>query len=91
MMLGDKQMISLPIGGEGMNTFYNSTLLDAAGQAYPDDSFTWDAHLAMAKALTKTEGDKTTQFGTSLATLMAWWAWPMLLWDKGVEFVDSHY
>ena len=89
MMLGDDQMISLPIGGEGMNLFYNSNLLDEASQAYPTDDLTWDDFLAQAKQLTKTEGDKTTQFGTSLATMQAWWAWPLLLQSKGVDVVDS--
>jgi multiple sugar transport system substrate-binding protein len=88
-MLGDDQMISLPIGGEGMNLFYNRDLLDAAGQAYPNEELTWDTFLALAKELTKTEGDKITQFGTALGTMQAWWAWPMLPQSRGVDIVDS--
>lgn len=89
-MLGDARMISLPIGGEGMNLFYNKNLLDAASVAYPTDDLTWDDFRAAARQLTKTEGDQTTQFGASLGTLMAWWAWPTLLVGKGVDIVDSH-
>jgi multiple sugar transport system substrate-binding protein len=88
-MLGDEQMISLPIGGEGMNLFYNRNLLDAGSQAYPTDDMTWDEYLAVAKKLTKVEGGKTTQFGTSLGNMMAWWAWPMLLQGRGIDIVDS--
>jgi multiple sugar transport system substrate-binding protein len=88
-MLGDEQMISLPIGGEGMNLFYNKDLLDADGEAYPTDDLTWDQYLAMAKKLTKTEGDKITQFGTSLAMMQAWWAWPLVVQSYGGDIVDS--
>jgi multiple sugar transport system substrate-binding protein len=88
-MLGDNQTLCLPIGGEGMNLFYNRTLLDEAGVAYPGEDSTWDDFLTLAKQLTKTEGDKITQFGTSLATMQAWWAWPMIPQSKGVDVVDS--
>lgn len=88
-MLGDEQMISLPIGGEGMNIFYNKDLMDAAKVPYPTDDLTWDAFLPMIKALTKQDGGKTTQFGTSLATMEAWWAWPLLLQSRGIDIVDS--
>ncbi len=90
-MLGDDKPYSVPIGGEGMNVFYNMSLLDEAGVAYPGDDLTWDDFRALAIKLSKQEGDKTTQFGTSLGTMMAWWAWPMMLWDEGVGIVDSHY
>jgi multiple sugar transport system substrate-binding protein len=88
-MLGDERMIALPIGGEGMNLFYNKNLLDESSVAYPTDDLTWDQFLVMAQQLTKTEGDQTTQFGTSLATLKAWWAWPLVLQSRGVDIVDS--
>jgi multiple sugar transport system substrate-binding protein len=88
-MLGDNRPFSLPIGGEGMNNFYNKDLLDKASVAYPDDATTWDDFLAKAQALTVTEGDQTTQFGTSLAWLMSWWAWSMLPVGRGVDIVDS--
>jgi multiple sugar transport system substrate-binding protein len=88
-MLGDAQILSLPIGGEGMNLFYNLNLFDEAGVDYPTDEFTWDDFLSVAQKLTKTEGDKTTQFGTSLATMQAWWAWPLLVNSKGKDILDS--
>jgi multiple sugar transport system substrate-binding protein len=72
-----------------MNTFYNLDLHDAVDEPYPDDDLTWDEFLAKAQRLTVTEGDQITQFGTSLAWLQAWWAWPMLLAAEGVDVVDS--
>jgi multiple sugar transport system substrate-binding protein len=88
-MLGDDRPYSLPIGGEGMNNFYNRDLLDAASEPYPDDSLTWDDFLKKAQNLTKREGDQVAQFGTSLAWLQSWWAWSMLLMSKGTDIVDS--
>lgn len=88
-MLGDAQIISIPIGGEGMNIFYNRDLLDASGVAYPED-ISWDDFRDMAKKLTKTTGSKITQFGTSLGTMQTWWAWPMVPLSKGVDMIDSH-
>ena len=88
-MLGDEQIISLPIGGEGMNLFYNKTLLDAAKEPYPTDDLTWDEYLPMAQRLTKPGSGATTQFGTSLGNLQAWWGWPLLLQSKGIDIVDS--
>ncbi|NLE44502.1 MAG: sugar ABC transporter substrate-binding protein, partial [Chloroflexi bacterium] len=88
-MLGDDRKLALPIGGEGMNLFYNLDLLDAAGEAYPTDDLTWDDFLARAQATTKAEGDMGNQFGTSLAWLSSWWAWSLLLQANGVDIVDS--
>ncbi len=90
-MLGDDKPYALPIGGEGMNIFYNRDLFDAASVAYPTDDLTWDQYIEMAQKLTKVEGDKTVQFGASLATMQAWWAWPMIVWSNGGTIVDSHY
>lgn len=91
MMFGDEKPYCLPIGGEGMNIFYNRDLLDAAEVAYPDDDLTWEGYIDMAQKLAKVEGDKTVQFGASLATMQAWWAWPMIVWSNGGTIVDSHY
>jgi multiple sugar transport system substrate-binding protein len=90
-MLGDDRPYALPIGGEGMNLFYNNDLFEAAGVPYPTDDLTWDGFLAICLDLTKREGDQTNVFGTSISVLRAWWAWPMLLWARGEGIVDSHY
>ena len=44
-------------------TYYNQTLFDEAGLDYPTPEWDQAAHLEMAKALTKFDGDRTTQFG----------------------------
>ncbi len=42
----------LPITFSTVVLFYNKDLFDAAGVAYPDDSWTWDDEIAAAKKLT---------------------------------------
>ncbi len=90
-MLGGDSPYALPIGGEGMNLFYNRDLFDASSEPYPTDDLTWDEYRNVAIRLTKEEGGKVVQFGTSLAWLQSWWAWVMLLWSRGVGIVDSHF
>ncbi|MGH2532689.1 MAG: extracellular solute-binding protein [Thermomicrobiales bacterium] len=58
----------------GVVLYYNKTLFEEAGVAPPpadwtDTSWTYDAFLETATALTKTDGDRVTQFGFA----DAWW------------------
>ena len=66
----DGHIIGLPIDTAYSGTFYNATLFDEAGLAYPttdwtSDDWTWDDMLMAAAKLTKdTDGDgKIDQFG----------------------------
>ena len=43
--------------------YYNQTAIEEAGATVPVAGWTQDDHVELAKALTKTEGDRTTQFG----------------------------
>ncbi len=49
-------------------TYYNQTLFDEAGLDYPTPEWDQAAQLEMAKALTKSDGDRTTQFGLRVRT-----------------------
>lgn len=60
--------IGFPISVVPVVLVYNKTLFDEAGVSYPnkdwnDKSWSWEALLEAAKALTQEEGGKTTQFG----------------------------
>lgn len=60
--------IGLPISVVPVVLIYNKTLFDEAGVPYPttdwnDKGWSWETLLEKAKALTKEEGGKTTQFG----------------------------
>jgi multiple sugar transport system substrate-binding protein len=43
--------------------FYNKDLFDEAGVAYPSNEWSWDELLEASLALTKREGDRTSQYG----------------------------
>jgi multiple sugar transport system substrate-binding protein len=53
-------------------TYYNQSAIEAEGLPVPQAGWTQEEHLELAKALTKSEGDRTTQFGF-LPGVNAWW------------------
>ena len=48
-------------------------MFDAAGLAYPTTEWTWDDYEEAAKALTVTDGSKTTQWGTDALSFGGIW------------------
>ena len=52
--------------------YYNQTAIEAEGLPIPEATWTQAEHTELAKALTKTEGDRTTQFGF-LPGVGSWW------------------
>jgi multiple sugar transport system substrate-binding protein len=76
--------------------FYNKTMFEEAGVDRPptdwtDKSWTYDRYLEVAKALTKSEGDTVTQFGTTQP--FNYWAagwlfggdwWPLDTYETGI-------
>jgi multiple sugar transport system substrate-binding protein len=52
--------------------YYNQTAIEAEGLAVPEPTWTQEDHIELAKALTKTDGDRTTQFGF-LPGVGSWW------------------
>ncbi len=57
----------LPKDYSPLAVYYNKTLFDAAGVAYPQEDWTWDDFLSAAQALTISDADgKTTQWGVQL-------------------------
>jgi multiple sugar transport system substrate-binding protein len=57
------QLYGLPTLMNTYGYFYNEDLLKAAGVALPKNGWTYDDLFAAAKALTKKDGDKVTQYG----------------------------
>ena len=76
-------LYALPNNFSPVVLFYNRDLFDAAGLAYPDESWDWDAFLDAAKALTKdTDGDgRTDQYG--FARTWGDHRWPLWIWSNG--------
>jgi multiple sugar transport system substrate-binding protein len=65
--------------------FYNKTLFDEAGIAYPSDDWTWEDMVTAGEALTQdVDGDGVTDiFGYALA----WW--PMYLFLNGADVLTA--
>lgn len=60
--------------------YYNKTLFDKAGVAYPTDSWTWSDLLTAAQKLTVSAGGKTTQWGIQLPD-----GWGSAAWTRGIQ------
>jgi len=64
--------ISLPLEEFPFNVYYDKTIFQKVGAAPPstdwnDKSWTWDKFLELAKALTRSDGGKTSQWGIGSA------------------------
>ena len=90
------QLMALPLDLWPHMLFINKTLFEEAGVPLPptdwnDKSWTTDKYLETAKALTKTEGDTISQFGSSqyFSYWAAGWAfgsdwWPLDTYETGI-------
>lgn len=68
--------------------FYNVDLFDQAGLAYPDDTWTWKELREAALKLTRTEGDRVTQWGL-LFDYTFYPTWLSILWANGADFFTA--
>jgi multiple sugar transport system substrate-binding protein len=59
----DGKIWSLPVEATYPLIYFDKTLFDAAGVAYPQPGWTWDDFLATARALTVRNGDTVSQWG----------------------------
>jgi multiple sugar transport system substrate-binding protein len=67
--------------------YYNKAMFDAAGIAYPDDTWDWAKLVDTAKQLTKTDGGKTTQWGFYTETTDMENYWSELVWQNGGDIM----
>lgn len=79
----------LPQNVSSLVVYYNKTLFDAAGLAYPAAGWTWDDFVAAARALTvDQDGDGALdQYGASIEPLFIRLA--PFIWQNGGELVDD--
>lgn len=54
----DGKQYAIPKDYDTIGLWYNKTMFDKAGVAYPDDTWTWDDMKAAAKKLTKSDGSQ---------------------------------
>ncbi|MBD2864953.1 ABC transporter substrate-binding protein [Paenibacillus oceani] len=80
--LSDGKMYALPGNGNNLVVFYNKTVFDRFGVAYPKNGMTWSEMMELAKKLTRTEDGKS-YIGLSGHTQL------LLNWNQmGLPFVD---
>jgi multiple sugar transport system substrate-binding protein len=86
----DGKQMGLPRDLNVIALFYNKDLFDAAGVAYPDDTWDWAKLTAVAKQLTKdTNGDgKVDQWGLYTETTDMENYWSSLVWQNGGDILS---
>ncbi|GIV83352.1 MAG: hypothetical protein KatS3mg052_0359 [Candidatus Roseilinea sp.] len=72
--------------------YYNKTLFDEAGLSYPDETWNWSPdgtgkYEEAARALTKREGDRVTQYGMIVPS--GWGYWVPRLKDVGGRYLNE--
>ncbi|MFH1745917.1 MAG: sugar ABC transporter substrate-binding protein [Planctomycetota bacterium] len=85
---GRNRLYAIPLDFTPMVMFYNKTLFDRAGVAYPQRGWTWDDFLDAAKRLTiHADPDKPpTQYGFNFENVMPFWV--LWLWTNGGDVLS---
>ena len=85
----DGKLYGMPGSIQNKALAYNKDMFDAAGMAYPDDTWTWDDMLEAAKKLTlDTDGDGETDQWGIVNRPFDYFSW---LWSAGVELFNEDY
>jgi multiple sugar transport system substrate-binding protein len=87
--LADGRQMGLPRDLNVIALFYNKDLFDAAGVAYPDDTWDWNKLVAVGKQLTlDTNNDGTPdQWGVYTETTDMENAWSEFVWENGGDII----
>jgi multiple sugar transport system substrate-binding protein len=84
----DGHAYGLPRDMSTVGLYYNKTMFDAAGIAYPDASWDWARLAEVATKLTKTSGSTTTQWGFYTETSDMENYWSSLVWQAGGDILS---
>jgi multiple sugar transport system substrate-binding protein len=87
----DGVVFGLPRDLNVVALYYNKDMFDAAGIAYPDETWTWDKMVEVGKKLTKdTNGDgKIDQWGIYTETTDMENAWSSFVWQAGGDILTE--
>ncbi len=80
------KQLAVPKDIDTIALWYNKTMFDEAGIAYPDESWTWDTFYDAAVALTKDDG---SQYGFSLKTSNDQAGWNNPIYSMGGEVIND--
>ncbi len=82
----DSKLYALPADFSVDALYYNLDAFDAAGLAYPDDTWTWDTLLSAAQQLTERDASgRAIRYGWS-DTALNLWPW---IWQNGGTVFDN--
>jgi multiple sugar transport system substrate-binding protein len=81
-LLKNGKLYGAPVQMGNFVLIYNQDLFAAAGEALPNDGWTWDTLAAAAKRLTRGEGEGK-RFGATAPP------WEILVWAYGGEILDK--
>lgn len=86
---GGGATIGFPAVVDNLSLIYNTTVFDAAGLDYPDETWTWDDFREAAEALTDPDTN-TYGYGYSVSGSeeTTWQFWPHL-WQRGGEVLSE--
>ncbi len=82
----DGKQYAVPKDFDTIALWYNKTMFDEAGVAYPDDTWTWDDFRTACEKLTKSDG---SQFGYTLKTGTNQEGWYNVVYDMGGEIINA--
>ena len=85
--MGVGSQYALSFNGGALVLYYNKTLFDKAGVAYPNANWTWDDFLNAAKKTTVTDDKgRVVQYGLTSSN---WWYhdFPTWVWSAGGDFI----
>jgi multiple sugar transport system substrate-binding protein len=87
----DGKTFGLPRDLNVVALYYNKTMFDAAGIAYPDDTWDWDKLVEVGKQLTlDTDADGTVdQWGLYTETTDMENAWSSFVWQAGGDIINA--
>jgi multiple sugar transport system substrate-binding protein len=85
----DGHLYGLPRDLNAIALFYNKTMFDAAGIAYPDGTWDWAKLVDAATKLTKTSGGTTSQWGFYTETSDMENYWSSLVWQAGGDILSA--
>ena len=84
MYVNDGKIYAVPKDRDSIALWYNKTMFDEAGLAYPDDTWTWDDYYDAAVKLTKEDG---SQYGTAMNPSNNQDGWYNIVYSMGGEII----
>ncbi len=80
------KIYAIPKDVDTIALWYNRTLFDDAGLAYPDENWTWDDYYDAAVKLTKADG---SQYGTAMSPTNNQDGWMNMVYSMGGKVISE--